>query len=38
MPTPALILRSPFVPRTAQPAYSHVETSIPPILSQYTTF
>ena len=25
MPTPALIPRSPFVPRTAQPPYSHVE-------------
>ena len=27
MPTPAVIHRSPFVPRTAQPAYSHVENS-----------
>ena len=27
MPTPAAILRSPFVPRTAQPAYSHVGNS-----------
>ena len=25
MPTPAVIPRSPFVPRTAQPPYSHVE-------------
>ena len=27
MPTPAVILRSPFVPRTAQPPYSHVVNS-----------
>ena len=27
MPTPALIPRSPFVPRTAQPPHSHVENS-----------
>ena len=27
MPTPAVIPRSPFVPRTAQPACSHVENS-----------
>ena len=27
MPTPAAILRSPFVPRTAQPSYSHVGIS-----------
>ena len=27
MPTPAVISRSPFVPRTAQPPYSHVENS-----------
>ena len=27
MPTPAAILRSPFVPRTAQPPYSHVTNS-----------
>ena len=27
MPTPAAIPRSPFVPRTAQPPYSHVENS-----------
>ena len=27
MPTPAVILRSPFVPRTAQPPYRHVENS-----------
>ena len=27
MPTPAVIPRSPFVPRTAQPPYSHMETS-----------
>ena len=27
MPTPAAILRSPFVPRTAQPPYSHVGNS-----------
>ena len=27
MPTPTAILRSPFVPRTAQPPYSHVENS-----------
>ena len=27
MPTLAVIPRSPFVPRTAQPAYSHVENS-----------
>ena len=24
MPTPAVVLRSPFVPRTARPPYSHV--------------
>ena len=24
MPTPTVILRSPFIPRTAQPAYCHV--------------
>ena len=28
MPTPALIPRSPFIPRTAQPPYSHVEISM----------
>ena len=27
MPTPAVILRSPFIPRTTQPPYSHVENS-----------
>ena len=27
MPTPAVIPRSPFVPRTAQPPYSHVANS-----------
>ena len=27
MPTPAVIPRSPFVPRTAQPPYCHVENS-----------
>ena len=27
MPTPAAVPRSPFVPRTAQPPYSHVENS-----------
>ena len=27
MPTPAVVLRSPFVPRTAQPPYSHVANS-----------
>ena len=27
MPTPAVIPRSPFIPRTAQPPYSHVEKS-----------
>ena len=27
MPTPAVILRSPFIPRTAQPPYSHVGNS-----------
>ena len=27
MPTPAVISSSPFVPRTAQPHYSHVENS-----------
>ena len=27
MPTPAVIPRSPFIPRTAQPHYSHVENS-----------
>ena len=27
MPTPAVIPRSPFIPRTAQPPYSHVESS-----------
>ena len=27
MPTPAMIPRSPFIPRTAQPPYSHVENS-----------
>ena len=27
MPTPAMIPRSPFIPRMAQPPYSHVETS-----------
>ena len=27
MPTPAVIPRSPFVPRTAQPPYRHVENS-----------
>ena len=27
MPTPAVILRSPLIPRTAQPPYSHLENS-----------
>ena len=27
MPTPAVMRRSPFTPRTAQPPYSHVENS-----------
>ena len=27
MPTPAVIPRSPFIPRTAVPPYSHVENS-----------
>ena len=27
MPAPAVILRSPFVPRTAEPPYSHVKNS-----------
>ena len=27
MPTPAVIPRSPFIPRPAQPPYSHVENS-----------
>ena len=27
MPTPAVIPESPFIPRTAQPPYSHVENS-----------
>ena len=27
MPTPAVIPRSPFIPRTAEPPYSHVENS-----------
>ena len=27
MPTPAVILRSPFIPRTAKPPYSHVGNS-----------
>ena len=27
MPTPAVILRSPFVPRTAKPHYSHLTNS-----------
>ena len=27
MPTPAVIRRSPFIPRTAQPCLSHVESS-----------
>ena len=27
MPTPAVLPRSPFIPRTAQPPYSHVENS-----------
>ena len=27
MPTPAVIPRSPFIPRTAQPPYSHVGNS-----------
>ena len=30
MPTPAVIPRSPFIPRTAQPRYSHVENSTRP--------
>ena len=34
MPTPALIPRSPFVPRTAQPPYSHVENSTPAEVDQ----
>ena len=28
MATPAVIRRSPFIPRTAQPPYSHVENSM----------
>ena len=28
MPTPAVIPRSPFIPRRAQPPYSHVENSM----------
>ena len=34
MPTPAVIPRSPFVPRTAQPPYSHVENSTTAELDQ----
>ena len=34
MPTPAAIPRSPFVPRTAQPPYSHVTNSTRPELDQ----
>ena len=34
MPTPAVIARSPFVPRTAQPPYSHVENSTRAALDQ----
>ena len=34
MPTPAVIPRSPFVPRTAQPPYSHVENSTRPELDR----
>ena len=34
MPIPAVIPRSPFVPRTAQPPYSHVENSTRAELNQ----
>ena len=34
MPTPAVIPRSPFVPKTAQPPYSHVENSMRAELDQ----
>ena len=34
MPTPAVIPRSPFVPRTAQPPYSHVKNSMRAELDQ----
>ena len=34
MPTPAAVSRSPFVPRSAQPPYSHVEISSPAELDQ----
>ena len=34
MPTPAAVPRSPFVPRTAQPPYSHVKNSTPAELDQ----
>ena len=34
MPTPAVIPRSPIVPRTVQPPYSHVENSTRPELDQ----
>ena len=34
MPTPAVIPRSPFVPSTAQPPYSHVENSMQAELDQ----
>ena len=34
MPTPAVVPRSPFVPRTAQPPYSHVANSIRAELDQ----
>ena len=34
MPTPAVIPRSPFIPRTAQPPYSHVENSTRPELDR----
>ena len=34
MPTPAVVLRSPLIPRTAQPPYSHVENSTRPELDR----
>ena len=38
MPNPAVIPRSPFVPRTAQPPYSHVENSTRSKLDQLWTY
>ena len=35
MPTPAVIPKSPFLPRTAQPPYSHVEAGHNPTLAFY---